>query len=263
MFSLDETGGRVAIVQMNAELRHAQLEMLSAQCATDRLRLRYSSKDIATHAHRDTLRKAWASANALFEFYGAIIKQLPDRDTRGGILSLTEANMLDSSDRLVRYWHQQQEHFRPLSFPLSDDQRLSMLPFFSPALLDQIRLAKVDPQRLPNAPFPADTRSSAVTPECSHAATLSFEDIIVFHSALTSRNLFHALVHSVQFEVLGAQQYAELFVSGFLRTRSLANIPLEVHASMLETAFAEGPAQPFSVEEKVRLWANQGRYSHS
>ncbi len=31
MFSWDKTGDRVAIVQMNAELRHAQLEILSAQ----------------------------------------------------------------------------------------------------------------------------------------------------------------------------------------------------------------------------------------
>ena len=30
---------------MNAELRHAELELLSAQCATDRLRLRYSAED--------------------------------------------------------------------------------------------------------------------------------------------------------------------------------------------------------------------------
>ena len=46
---------------------------------------------------------------------------------------------------------------------------------------------------------------------------------------------------------------------GFLRTRSYASVPFEVHAAMLETAFAEH-AQPFSVEEKVRLWLNQGRY---
>ena len=49
MFSSDEVGDRAAIVQMNAELHHAQLEMLSAQCATDRLRLRYSAEDIARH----------------------------------------------------------------------------------------------------------------------------------------------------------------------------------------------------------------------
>jgi hypothetical protein len=43
---------RVAIVQINNELRNAQVELLSAQCATDRLRLRFSKEDIAQHGPR-------------------------------------------------------------------------------------------------------------------------------------------------------------------------------------------------------------------
>ena len=65
MFSWDKHGDRVAIIQMNAELRSAQLEILSAQCATDRLRLRFSAGDIARHAQPDVLRKALSSATAL------------------------------------------------------------------------------------------------------------------------------------------------------------------------------------------------------
>ena len=42
MFSWDNPEDRVAVVQMNAELRHARLELLSAECATHQLRLRFS-----------------------------------------------------------------------------------------------------------------------------------------------------------------------------------------------------------------------------
>ncbi|MGA9471306.1 MAG: hypothetical protein WBV36_02510, partial [Terriglobales bacterium] len=59
--------------------------------------------------------------------------------------------------------------------------------------------------------------------------------------------------------VLGLEAYAERFVRGFLRTRTHASVPLEVHAAVLEKAFAE-QEPPFLVEEKVRLWLNQGRY---
>ena len=77
MLSFDESSDRVAIAQMNSELRNAQLELLSAQCASDRLRLRYSVEDIARHAQRDVLRKAWQSAKGLYEYYKAIARQVP------------------------------------------------------------------------------------------------------------------------------------------------------------------------------------------
>jgi Leu/Phe-tRNA-protein transferase len=80
MFSWDKAGDRVAIVQMNAELRNAQLELLSAQCATDRLRLRFSAKDIARHAERDILRKALSSATALHRYYKEVVGLVTDPD---------------------------------------------------------------------------------------------------------------------------------------------------------------------------------------
>jgi hypothetical protein len=65
---------RVAIVQMNDELRNAQVELLSAQCATDRLRLRFSQEDIAQHGQPDVLRRAVATTTALHDYYSAIEK---------------------------------------------------------------------------------------------------------------------------------------------------------------------------------------------
>lgn len=84
MFSWDKDGDRVAIIKMNAELRSAQLEILSAQCATDRLRLRFSVRDIAQHAHRDVLRKALSSAIALHRYYSDIARQVTDPESLVG-----------------------------------------------------------------------------------------------------------------------------------------------------------------------------------
>jgi Leu/Phe-tRNA-protein transferase len=81
MFSWDKTGDRIAIVQMNAELRTAQLELLSAQCATDRLRLRFSIKNIARHAQREVLYKALSSATALQRYYKEVVSEVKDSDS--------------------------------------------------------------------------------------------------------------------------------------------------------------------------------------
>jgi hypothetical protein len=263
MVSLDDSGDHLASGQMNAELRHAQLEMLSAQCATDRLRLRYSAEDLARHAQRDILRKAWSSANALFEYYNSIVNQLPDRHSvdRSTAMTIEEAKVLDASDHLARYLHEQREHFRLIGQPLEQSQQDALESYFAPDLLARTRTVVLDRERLPKPPIDAQAKAMGIAglSDFPHPSSATFGDVLVFCDEITSRRLFHALVHAVQLEVLGLEPYAQHFVRGFLRTRTHASVPLEAHAAILETAFAE-QSQPFSVEEKVRLWMNQGRY---
>jgi hypothetical protein len=263
MASLDDPGDHLASVQMNSELRHAQLEILSAQCATDRLRLRYSAVDLARHAQRDLLRKAWSSANALFEYYNAIVNQLPDRSViqKSTSTTIEEARVLDASDRLARYLHEQREHFRLIGQPLAPQQQDAMAPFFSSDLLARVRVVLLERERIPKPMLDSEAKAMGIAgfSDFPHSSSATFGDVLVFYDEMTGRRIFHALVHSVQLEVLGLAPYAERFVRGFLRMRLHASVPLEVHAATLEMAFAE-QAQPFSVEEKVRLWMNQGRY---
>lgn len=68
------------VVQLNADLRSAQLDLLSARCATDRLRLRFSPEDLARYADRELLRKAADSATALYDFYSSIEKAMQAGD---------------------------------------------------------------------------------------------------------------------------------------------------------------------------------------
>jgi len=264
MFSWDKTGDRVAIVQMNAELRHAQLEILSAQCATDRLRLRFTVEDVARHAQRDVLRKALSSASALHHYYSGIARQVTDPDSiaASSAPSWHEERVTDAIVKVSHYLHEQREQFRPDGRPLSENHRVTMTPFFAPALLDKIRIVALEGRRISNPPFYAEARAQGLNslPEFTHMASLTFEDVVVFHGDIAARTLFHALVHAVQFEVLGLKRYTELFVRGFLRTRSHISVPLEAHAFTLESKFAGDPAQTSSGEEKVSLGSNQPRY---
>lgn len=264
MSSVNPAGDRVAIMQMNAELRNAQLEMLSAQCATDRLRLHYSPETVARHAQREVLRKACSSASALYEYYYTLSQQLPPSDEAGkfGTPILSAARVEEAIGRLADFLHAQREHFRREAGPLDPGHRQIMEPFFSASLLDQIRMVVLERERIPNPPFFVEAKALGlnVLPDITHMASLTFEDVLVFQSEVSSRKLFHALVHAVQFEVLGLERYSELFVRGFLRSRAYFNVPLEAHVFQLEAEFAGNPAQAFSVEEKVRLWTNQGRY---
>lgn len=60
------------VSRLNADLSAASVELLSAHCATDRLRLRYSLHDIASFAERRVLQKAFGSAEALYRFFSQI-----------------------------------------------------------------------------------------------------------------------------------------------------------------------------------------------
>jgi len=77
MYHSPEDG--VSSRQLNSELQHAQLELLSAHCAVHQLRLHYSYDDLARLGRRDVLRKSAEAASALHEFYCDIEKRSPAR----------------------------------------------------------------------------------------------------------------------------------------------------------------------------------------
>jgi hypothetical protein len=58
----DEAGKPAGADRLISDLRTAKVELLSAQCATDRLRLQYSVEDIVSFGEHHTLKGAIASA---------------------------------------------------------------------------------------------------------------------------------------------------------------------------------------------------------
>jgi len=262
MFSWDNPDDRVAIVQMNAELQHAQLELLSASCATQQLRLRFSSDDLARFGRRDILRKSAQAAASLNEYYSSLEKKVPEGEAASASSELSESQIAEAIERVSSYLRAQREHFIRAAIPLPGRRKAAMWPYFSPALLDRVRIVELDGERIPNPPFYEEARALGFVnlPECTHMHSLTFLDVVVFNEKLTDRSLFHGLVHVVQFEVLGLERYTELFVRSFIKTKLHFSVPLEAHTFSLESKFAANPVESFSVEDRVRLWARQGRY---
>jgi hypothetical protein len=64
------------IARLTSDLRAAKIELLSAQCAADRLRLQYSTHDIVSLGERNALKAAIASSVALCRFFAALDEQL-------------------------------------------------------------------------------------------------------------------------------------------------------------------------------------------
>jgi hypothetical protein len=62
----------VDVARLKADLAAAAVELLSAHCAADRVRLQYSPQDIVSFGERAALKRAISSAEALYRFFSLI-----------------------------------------------------------------------------------------------------------------------------------------------------------------------------------------------
>jgi hypothetical protein len=63
---------QVDIARLKADIAAAGVEILSAHCAADRIRLKYSPEDIVAFAERTALQKAITSSHALYRFFSQL-----------------------------------------------------------------------------------------------------------------------------------------------------------------------------------------------
>ena len=75
---------QIDVTRLLAELSAASVELLSAQCAVDRVRLQYSPQDIAAFGEPRTLKRAIASAEALHQFFSQIETQIRKQEATNG-----------------------------------------------------------------------------------------------------------------------------------------------------------------------------------
>ena len=261
MSSFQNPQQHVSVLQMNSELEEAQLELLSAHYAVHQLRLHYSSDDLARFGRGDVLRKSAEAATALHDFYACIENKMPQPLQSPSAGQPTQAQIDQAIQWLISYLREQREHYAPVAAPLSNLCKARMWPYFSAGLLDQIRIVELRgaPVRIPDF-FPKVRALGFEPPEIAHMDSLTFLDVIAFNQRLSERPLVHALVHSVQIEILGLQRYGELWVHGFLKTRTHFTVPLEVHAFSLSSRFLRPAMEKFSVEDEVLRWVTEGRY---
>jgi len=67
---------QIDIGRLKADLAAASVELLSAHCAADRVRLQYSPQDIVAFGERRMLQRAIASAEALHSFFSQVQAQI-------------------------------------------------------------------------------------------------------------------------------------------------------------------------------------------
>ncbi len=80
-----QSGSRkqIDIVRLKADIAAASVEILSAHCAADRVRLNYSPQDVVSFADPKALKRAITSAEALHRFFGHIARHLELQETSG------------------------------------------------------------------------------------------------------------------------------------------------------------------------------------
>ena len=168
----------------------------------------------------------------------------------------------DALAKVVLYLQVQRDIYHPAGRALDEVSKHELKGFFSRALLDRIRIVELTGRRVANPWFYDEARAKGIQnlPDISHKVAVTFLDVVVFNQKITQRDLFHGLVHSAQFSLLGLERFTELFVAGFLEARSYFLIPLKAHAFALDTRYAEDPQTPFSVEQEIRRWHTEGRY---
>ena len=87
-----------------------------------------------------------------------------------------------------------------------------MRAFFPEPALDSTRLVLLAGQRVNNPSFYGELIKmgfeAASLPDFSFMAAITFVDTVVSHEPFTNRLLFHELVHVVQYEKLGLEEFA-------------------------------------------------------
>lgn len=263
MYEYDDPQPGISVIQLNSELRHAQLELVSAHCATHQLRLRYSADDLARFGHRDLLRKSAEAARALHDFYQRIEASAAKPEAQRELFTQGTPEQIAHAVRwLCDYLRQQREDYFPKAQPLSASQKRALARYFRVRVLEEARIIELNGTGFPVPEFLAQLRALGLDnlPDVQHMESLTFIDVVAFNERLSERALFHALVHAVQIHVLGLKRYAELWIRGFLKGRAHYSIPLEIHAFSLASKFLRPLSETFSVEDQVLHWGAGNRY---
>ncbi len=259
MYEYQNSEDRSSVLQMNSDLGHAQMELVSATCAVQQLRLQYSTDDLARFGSRDILRKSVQAVTVLHEFYTSIQSRIQAGNSK--CIPPSADQITEAVGWISTYLREQRDYYSPIATPLSGLCKDRMDPYFASEFLDRIRIVELRGARVRVPDFFAKVRALGFDPpEVAHMDSLTFLDVVAFNQVASERALFHALVHAVQIDILGLQRYSELWVRGFIKTRTHFTVPLEVHAFTLSSKFVRPATETFSVENEIQRWVTDDRY---
>lgn len=166
------------------------------------------------------------------------------------------------STQLAEFLTSERERHRPQSVAISAEQKETLRAYFRPELLERTRVRQLGNESLRNPDFYSAVRGMGIRnlPDLSRIEALTFVDVIVFVMPITTKLLFHELVHAEQFRQMGALAFARRYANGFMQSETYEAIPLEIQAYGLGAHFEAEPNRPFAVEEEVGRWIADGRF---
>ena len=179
----------------------------------------------------------------------------PEGERRPNLSPIEVTSLVEA---VAEYIRAQRAAYHPRSAPLAFSDLWQK--FFPQSDLERIRILPPGQERVPNPPFYAGLAKMgfAGLPDFTTMAAITFDDTVVFHDPLTPQLIFHEMVHVVQYRLLGVEEFARLYVRGYLHG-GYSGTPLEVCAYDLDGRFIMGSVG-FDVEAEVRAWIEGGRF---
>jgi hypothetical protein len=176
---------------------------------------------------------------------------------------ITDQELQQTIADVISNARQREELYLPRSAALTKPQKEAMRPFYSPRILDEVQILELKDERVANPGYHARAakRGYRMMLDFPHRAVIAHPRLILLQEKLSLRLLFHGLVHVVQYAVLGQERYLDLYVRAFVQTGNYTSVPLEMQAFQLDHRYTDDPGNPFSVEDEVRKWSDDGSYT--
>jgi hypothetical protein len=158
----------------------------------------------------------------------------------------------------VRYIAYHRRRLLPKSEPIPNRMLASMRAFFPASALQDARIVQA---RMPQPILYPLVRLFGIKRilDVTSIGAITLVDVVAYPEDIDASTLFHELVHVVQYRVLGLEEFARLYVRGFLQGGGYQGIPLERQAYQLGARFGRWPKRLFSVEEEVNRWHSAGK----
>lgn len=173
--------------------------------------------------------------------------------------TMNVANLIAFFIEHGRQWIRvQRDAHRPTAQPIPEAPHRLFESFFRADLLAKARYKWVP--IINNPLFFAKVRAMGLPDpiDFSQMSGITFNDTILLSQARQVPDtellplMFHELVHVVQYDVLGIDEFVDRYVKGWAENGfDYFSIPLERMASDLADRFASNPGAPFSVKDEV------------
>lgn len=151
--------------------------------------------------------------------------------------------------------------YRRAALPLAADEVKLLTPYFGTAMLDRVRVMRVEqiPNPLAYSLLPLIGRRPPM--DLASVSGMAFADTIVLATPKRGIDpaglLFHELVHIAQYQMLGIRRFVGDYLRGWLENgRNYFAIPLECQAFELQDRFLAGSGEfdvHFELERKMKM----------